>query len=175
MKIKYIAIVGIIFLIFVSLFLFFYIHNIEKIVTEKEMEGVVFRSYFSVQGYSTTITLFDTMAFIEDRKQVDTGKSCYTGILSKEEYEGFVSYLRNTGIMTKKIYQKDDSKISCDGFSSISMSIDGKIHTIKSICVDEYSKESRETFALANDIEENLKELLKKTPKNYCFDVQKEQ
>lgn len=145
----------------------FYFKN--ESIKKKEMSNILIKSFFSVQGMANTVTIFNDKSFIEDKNPIDIGKSCNKGVISDVDYNSFISYLKSTDFMKKKIDQSDDSSLICEAVSSLTVSLDGKINKISSVCAREDSVQTKETFKLVQEIETKMEELIKKSPKSVCL------
>ncbi len=163
MKMVYKVLLIILFLIISGYLLFFFTAK-----NNKEMENVVLRYYFSVQGRENVMTLFKDRTFIEKKSFLDSRKTCNTGTVSQEGYNIFLSYLEKTNFITKKIHQKSDSSVLCEGFSTLTLNINNSINSIESPCVQEYSSETKEVFVLIDEIEKRFENLLKKSDRFSC-------
>lgn len=137
-------------------------------VLKNQMAETLIMSSFSVQGQGSTMTIFTDKTFTADMHPLGEVKTCNKGIISEVDYNTFVSYIRSTNFMTKKLYQFDDVSMVCDSFSRLTVSIDGKTKNISSPCVGEYSADTKEILKTKEEIHKKLEEVIKKSPQTSC-------
>ena len=141
---------------------------LSKAKLKEDMGNTLVRMMYSAGGAgSSSNTLFTDKTFL-DKNNSFGENSCVQGVISDEDYTAFVSYLRATDFLKKKIDQRDDSNSACEGGARLTVALDGNINDISTPCVGEYTSQTKEILKLMEEIGSHLGELIQKSKGSPC-------
>jgi len=134
-----------------------------------DTSGVLIVSSFSAFGGADVTTIYTDRTFkAENNLSFNPERVCVEGVVPDSDYSSFVSYLISTNFTEKKIKQKNESGLLCEGGTSLFVAIEGEENKIRPPCASENTQETTAVINLADEIRTKLKELINKSPQQSC-------
>lgn len=143
-------------------------YYIKKVATQDTKVEVYSYTFFAFGG-SDILRIFSDGSFEQSNDLPMNDKTtCIEGTVSSKNYTSILDILKSSDLINKEITQVNEAGLICEGGELLMLNIDGESNGISTPCVGALSSETKDISDLMSEINTKIKEIIDKSPQDYC-------